>query len=113
MKKYGANMVYKLGIGSDDQDRIIDYFDTWKKDIWPTLVKEFGGEGRMEIEIEDIDLDSENLDDTNRNLPFEGIISSFHKEKSFKQERGEGKYQFKIKNFLSFDTMRIGIFQLY
>lgn len=109
MKKYGGNMVYKLGIGSDDQDKIVDYFNKWKEDIWPTLRQEFGS-GKMEIEIGEINLESEDLDDTPKTLPFEGIISSFHKEKSFKSQKPEGKYQFKAKNFLSFDTMRIGKF---
>lgn len=106
MKKYGANEVFKLGIGSDHRGAITDYFNTWKKDIWPVLVEQFGS-GKMKIEAMDIDVDEANLDDTDKKFQFEGIISSFYKEKPFSQQSG-GKYQFKAKNFLSYDTMRIG-----
>lgn len=109
MNKYGAQMIYKLGIGDDEKDNIIEYFNEWKKDIWPVLIKEFGASGKMEIEPSEINLDLETLDDSSKVFPFEGIISSFHKEKSFKEQRKGGKYQFKVKNFLSFDTYRIGI----
>lgn len=106
MKKYGATEVYKLGIGSDDQDNIIEYFNNWKNGIWPVLAEQFGS-GEMKVEEEDINVDDEDLDDTDRKLPFEGIMSSFYKEKPFNTHAG-GKYQFKAKSFLSYDTMRIG-----
>lgn len=98
MKKYGGNMVYKLGIGSDDQDKIVDYFNKWKEDIWPTLRQEFGS-GKMEIEIGEINLESEDLDDTPKTLPFEGIISSFHKEKVSKAKSRKGNINLKLRIF--------------
>lgn len=30
MLKYGAKSVYKLGIGSNDEDDIASYFNKWK-----------------------------------------------------------------------------------
>ena len=42
MLHYGAESVYKLGIGNDDLNNIEEYFNTWKRDIWGSLKKAFG-----------------------------------------------------------------------
>jgi hypothetical protein len=141
MKKYGAKEVYKLGIGSDDEDDIEAYFNKWKSGIWSSLVSAFAGsgaeqknesknEGMMDVEqgkineppkeenLNPVKLDfskknptSSNkiLDETPKPLPFEAIISSFHKQQKYSEEaKNTSKYQFKALNYLTYDTLRIG-----
>ena len=126
MLKYGAKSIYKLGIGDDVDDDIESYFKKWKKKIWPSLKEHFGAAEaaqepapetnpfKKKANAESEQLDISKLSSEPRKLPFEGIISSFHKEQSFKsQAKQSSKYQFNVKNFLSFDTMRIGKAQVH
>jgi len=114
MKLYGGREVYKLGIGDDDQDDIEAYFNKWKEGIWPSLLKKFKGVEKttQDIQVTDIDIEIEDdsqLSQEPKSTPYEGIISSFHKEKKFsEQAKLVDKYQFKALNFMSYDTLRIG-----
>lgn len=107
MNKYGAKMVYDLGIGDNDKENIIEYLIKWKKDIWPALTKEFGTGGNIEIKPAEVDVDIDNLDDTHKPFPFEAIISETLEEQSFKDHEQKDHYQFKVNKFLSFDTLRL------
>jgi hypothetical protein len=116
MLKYGAKSVYKLGIGSDDEDDIISYFKTWKRDIWPSLVKSFGSAGPV-IEINPVDalnigsMEEEappDLKDIRKKLPFECLITSFSTEMKFSElDKTSDKYDFRFRNWLQCDTFRI------
>lgn len=118
MLKYGAQSVYKLGIGSDDEDDILSYFKNWKKEIWPSLVAAFGKPGSGSITIEGpIDVHTigameeeapPGLKDEKKKLPFECLISSFSKEKQFSElNKNSDKYDFRFRNWLQCDTLRI------
>jgi hypothetical protein len=119
MLKYGAESINKLGIGSDDEDDIISYFNTWKKDMWTSLVRAFGnssdakvteinpatlslGPGAMEEEA------NPNLSDVKRKLPYECIMTSFKTEKKLADlNKDSSSYDFKFRNWLRHDTLRI------
>jgi hypothetical protein len=117
MLKYGAKSVYKLGIGSNDQDDIISYFNTWKTDMWPTLAGAFGAAGYSEKKF-DINanifsgaMDEEtpsHLKNDKKPLIYDCIISSFKKESPINELKSDNpKYDFKFKNWLEHDTLRV------
>lgn len=119
MLQYGASSIYKLGIGSDDEDDIMSYFKTWKTNIWNSLIQSFSNNPMAKLENPSIStilakpgaMEEEapsNLSDTPRQLPYECIISSFKTEKPLSSlDKDDSKYDFKFKNFLQHDTLRI------
>jgi hypothetical protein len=115
MLKYGAKSVYKHGIGSDDQDNIIEYFNTWKKDMWPSLCRAFGAVAVEGITPLTVDIGGAmeeeappGLKDVKRELPFNCIMTSFKTEKKLTELNKENtNYDFRLKNFLACDTYRV------
>jgi len=106
MLKYGAKQVYKLGIGSDHDDNIIEYFDKWKNGIWDELKVQFS----TQSQIENISMDIENseFDIVESNFEYEAIVSSFYKAKKLHVLQAEAdRYRFKTQRYLTYKRAKI------
>jgi sulfite reductase alpha subunit-like flavoprotein len=98
LEKYGAQRVYKLGVGDDEEGKISKYFKDWKQDMWKPLAKEFvtvAGKSLENPEAVKASLFKTTLVDASQ-MPFEAT-----KENS-------QNYNFKTQNFLSNPSLKIG-----
>lgn len=52
LTELGAKLVYELGLGSNDQNKIESYFLKWKEDIWPTVCANVPEKTEQQTEVE-------------------------------------------------------------
>lgn len=106
LNKYGARNIYKLGVGSDDDDNIIKYFNSWKEDgLLEALQQNFKSKKKIEISQDDIIINEIHEE----KYPFSAIISSFHQEMPLSKIRqSKQNLNFEAERFVNYHTLPIG-----
>ena len=106
MLHYGATSVYKLGIGNDDTDNIVEYFNTWKRDIWGNLKKAFGAKEILPKKPSNEEVEGE--EDILEDLPVEAIMTSFHSPLTEEQmQTKKDGYSFKLSKLVEHQPTKI------